>query len=67
MDLLETDIDLAIKISMVYWEAKKINEQIKSSTYSESEVEKVSNLVNGGTIGIDNRKQNTQKAFNILK
>lgn len=28
MELLETDIDLAIKVSMVYWEAKKINNYI---------------------------------------
>ncbi len=66
MDLLETDIDLTIKISMVFWESKGINAKIKSTTYSESEVSSVSKKVNGGQIGLDERKSNTKKAYEFL-
>lgn len=66
MELLETDIDLAIKVSMVFWESKGINSKIKSLTYSESDVSSASKAVNGGKIGLDERKSNTKKAYEIL-
>lgn len=66
MDLLETDIDLAIKVSMVFWDNKKINAKIKSATYSDSETTSVSYIVNGGSGGLSDRKAKTKKAYETL-
>ena len=67
VETLSNDIDFAIYFSMAFWKDKKINEKISSdSPIIETEIEAVTKRVNGGTNGIDERKQFTNKSYLIL-
>jgi predicted chitinase len=62
----KTDVDLAMKLAMAYWKSKRVNKSVKSKTYNESESNKISYEINGGTNGRDSRQKNTKKAFDVL-
>ncbi len=75
--LLETDIDLAIKVAMVYWKSRGINQVIFGNSFDSNndEIRKVSIGVNGGDIdksvdkikGYSDRLNKTINAYNKLK
>ena len=62
----KTDVDLAMKLAMVYWKINKLNELIKFSEYNDLECAKISKRINGGDNGAIQRKTNTKNAFNYL-
>jgi len=76
VSLLETDVDLAIKVSMIYWKYNGINQYINNSSIdsNDDEIRQVSILVNGGQMNKEmndipshsQREQNTINAFNVL-
>lgn len=77
MDLLETDVDLAMKLAMAYWKMNKINTYVSNtSTFcnTNDDMRKVSGVVNAGSadtkdnnINLYNeRLDNTIKAYNSL-
>jgi predicted chitinase len=75
--LLETDVDLAMKVSMIFWKYNGINQYINSSSFDSNndEIRQVSVLVNGGNVetkpkveiaGYPSRETNTINAYNVL-
>jgi len=74
--LLETDVDLAMKVSMIFWKYNGINQTINSSSFDSNndEIRQVSILVNGGDkdkkkekiAGYTAREANTINAYNVL-
>ena len=64
--LLETDVEVALKASMVYWKLKGLNNKADQGT-SPAIVEDVGRIVNGGDNGMDLRKKYTQLAIENLK
>ncbi len=75
--LLETDVDLAMKVSMIFWKYNGINQTINSSSFDSNndEIRQVSVLVNGGDVnkkpkdkiaGYTTRESNTINAYNVL-
>ncbi len=64
--LLETDVEVAIKASMVYWKLKGLNQEADKGTSPEI-VEKIGTKVNGGDNGMDLRKSYTKLAAANLK
>lgn len=62
----KTDVDLAMKLAMAYWKKNGFNLLIKSQIYNSLECEKLSTKINGGKNGLEQRKENTKKAFEIL-
>ncbi|QKG79684.1 glycoside hydrolase family 19 protein [Tenuifilum thalassicum] len=66
INLLETDVEIAIKAAMIYWKYKGLNEIADKGT-SPTIVEKIGKKVNGGDNGITYRKNLTNSAVNNLK
>jgi predicted chitinase len=76
VSLLETDVDLAMKVSMIFWKYSGINQTINSSSIDSNndEIRQVSILVNGGKenkkkekiAGYTTRETNTINAYKVL-
>ncbi len=66
INLLETDVEVAIKASMVYWKLKALNGKADLGT-SPTIVEKIGKTVNGGDNGMDLRQKYTKLAADNLK
>ena len=49
-----------------FWKYRKISNHLKAQTISDSEVMRVTKLVNGGTHGLQNRIDMTKKIFEAL-
>ncbi|MCE2995246.1 MAG: hypothetical protein LW863_06600, partial [Flammeovirgaceae bacterium] len=66
INLLETNVEIAIKASMVYWRIRGLNTKADQGT-SETIVEEIGRIVNGGDNGMDKRKKHTKLAAKTLK
>jgi predicted chitinase len=66
ISLLEIDIEVAIKASMVYWKIKNLNKYSDMGT-SSTIVEEIVGIVNGGDNGMDLRKRYTKLAAENIK
>jgi predicted chitinase len=66
INLLETNVEVALKASMVYWKLKGLNQEADKGTSPEI-VEKIGTKVNGGDNGVDIRKSYTKLAVANLK
>ncbi|MDD2896589.1 MAG: hypothetical protein PHG81_11300, partial [Aliarcobacter sp.] len=64
IQLLKTNVDIAMKSAMIFWTfIKKINDIVKS----ENDINLVTYTVNGGYNGLDDRVKYTKKAYEVLK
>ena len=66
INLLETDVEVAIKASMVFWKLKGLNQKADEGT-SQNIVDQIGLIVNGGTNGQDLRRTYTKSASENLK
>lgn len=72
----KTDVDLAMKLAMAYWEMNIINSEISGNTITKTsdEIRKISGIINAGDKnanedkinGIGDRKKYTADAYNVL-
>lgn len=65
IDLLENNIDVAMKASLILWEVDNLNELADEGT-SLSAIKKVTKAVNGGYNGLGHRKDYTLKAIEVF-
>jgi predicted chitinase len=65
IDLLETNVDVAMKASLVLWELDKMNDLADEGT-GLKQIKKVTKKVNGGYNGLDMRQQYTEKALEVF-
>ena len=63
--LLTTNIAVAIKASMIFWELHKLNAKADKGS-NDIAIAKVSKDVNGGVHGLEKRKVYTKKAYEVL-
>jgi predicted chitinase len=63
---MSTDIDIAMQTAMIYWEIKRINQKILESVVDKSSIEKITERVNGGKNGLENRISYTKKIYKRL-
>lgn len=64
--LLSTNVDVAMRASMIFWKySKNLNEYAKSE--SDDDIKKVTYRVNGGYNALDKRIKYTKKAYEVLK
>ena len=66
INLLESNVEIAIKASMVFWKLNNLNTMADTGT-SPTIIEKVGKVVNGGDNGMDDRKKYTKLAVDNLK
>lgn len=68
ISLLKTNVDVAMKASMIIWThvQKETNSKADKGN-NNSAITKVTKDVNGGDNGLDMRKKFTKKAYEILK
>ncbi|MDI9866761.1 hypothetical protein [Flectobacillus longus] len=71
IDLLTTNLDVAMKASMYFWQKKKLND-LADNRIENIDIDKVGGKVNGVIYpslpyGYDSRRSITKVAFNILK
>ena len=64
--LLETDREVALKASMVFWKLNNLNKVADGGTSPEN-VEVIGKIVNGGENGMPERKKYTAAASKIIK
>jgi hypothetical protein len=64
--LLETNVEVALKASMIYWKINNLNQYADKGT-SPAIVEEIGVIVNGGNNGMDLRKKYTKLAVDKLK
>ena len=67
ISLLKTDVDVAMKASMIIWKHVQKNTNYKADKGNNNEaITAVTKDVNGGTNGLDDRKKYTKKAYKVL-
>lgn len=64
--LLETNREVALKASMVFWKLKDLNNLADDGTSPEN-VKKIGKIVNGGDNGLEERKKYTASATKVIK
>jgi predicted chitinase len=64
--VLESNVEVALKASMIFWKIKDLNREADQGTSPEI-VEKISTIVNGGSNGMENRKAYTKLATKNIK
>ena len=65
LDAIADDLDFSMQISLTFWKASNINSIAKDT--SDDTIKAVSKEINGASIGIENRKLYTTKAYEVLK
>ncbi|MDR1227121.1 MAG: hypothetical protein LBK47_09535 [Prevotellaceae bacterium] len=70
INLLETDVDVAMKVSMIYWEMKKLN-NLSDKGLDQNSIDAVGKIINGSGKNLPNgykqRRDYTKNVSNQLK
>lgn len=70
LNLLETNIEIALKAALIYWKLNGLNQKIDAGI-DETSVDNVGRIVNGSGKGLPNgykdRRKYTRSAFDNLK
>jgi predicted chitinase len=67
INLLETDVEVAMKASMIYWKTHKYDKKSANEYADENNTESLTKLINGGRNGIEDRIELTEKLTNVFK
>jgi predicted chitinase len=67
INLLETDVEVAIKVAMIYWKTHTYGKKHAAEYADNNDYESLTYLVNGGDNGQDSRKKYTNDLINTFK
>jgi predicted chitinase len=67
INLLETDVEVAIKVAMIYWKTHKYNDKSANEYADNNNCELLTKLINGGKNGEKDRKEYTNNLIQEFK
>jgi putative chitinase len=67
INLLETDVEVAMKASMIYWKTHKYDSKSANEYADKNDFESITQLINGGTNGKTTREKYTKKLLDEFK
>jgi predicted chitinase len=67
IDLLETDVEVAMKVAMIYWKTHTYKNKSANEYVDKNNIESLTRLINGGTNGKTEREKYTKSLLEEFK